>query len=209
MNNVKEVIAERENTHGDYLVNARITWEIKKAMESGSRWSDLHPAQKETLSMIAHKIHRIVNGDPMFHDHWLDIAGYSQLILDNWDRIKYSSSGAAQARLPGFFEPFAEPVAARADTSAPGAATPIAGASSEVSTAVSDGEQSAPSDYINDRTHQRQPIAATFMEFRSFEGLIIPTGSMAGCAWECIYKSQSPTDGRFHMLSNYHEEYGI
>ena len=32
--------------------------------------------------MIVHKIGRILNGDPEFHDSWHDIVGYAQLAAD-------------------------------------------------------------------------------------------------------------------------------
>jgi hypothetical protein len=43
---------------------------------------ELMPDQREALEMIAHKIARIVNGDPNYADSWLDIAGYAQLVAD-------------------------------------------------------------------------------------------------------------------------------
>jgi hypothetical protein len=38
--------------------------------------------QRETLDMIAHKIGRILAGDPNVEDHWKDIAGYATLSAD-------------------------------------------------------------------------------------------------------------------------------
>jgi len=32
--------------------------------------------------MIAHKIGRIINGDPDYDDSWVDIAGYAKLVSD-------------------------------------------------------------------------------------------------------------------------------
>jgi hypothetical protein len=32
--------------------------------------------------MIQHKIARILNGDPNYHDSWHDIGGYSKLVAD-------------------------------------------------------------------------------------------------------------------------------
>ena len=36
----------------------------------------------EALDMIFHKIGRIGNGDPFYDDSWIDICGYSQLVVD-------------------------------------------------------------------------------------------------------------------------------
>lgn len=46
------------------------------------RGCDLDPDQREALEMIAHKIARILNGDPNYADSWVDIAGYAKLIAD-------------------------------------------------------------------------------------------------------------------------------
>jgi hypothetical protein len=38
--------------------------------------------------MIAHKIGRIVNGDPRYADSWVDIAGYAKLVADRLEGDK-------------------------------------------------------------------------------------------------------------------------
>ena len=45
--------------------------------------------QREGLEMIAHKISRILNGDPNYDDSWVDIAGYAQLVVD---AIRYEAA---------------------------------------------------------------------------------------------------------------------
>ena len=37
--------------------------------------------------MIAHKIGRILNGDPNYADSWVDIAGYAQLVANELEGI--------------------------------------------------------------------------------------------------------------------------
>jgi len=44
--------------------------------------------QKEAVEMIAHKLGRIVNGDPHYDDSWVDIAGYAKLVSDRLQRGK-------------------------------------------------------------------------------------------------------------------------
>lgn len=44
--------------------------------------------QVEALEMIAHKIGRIINGDPNYADSWHDIAGYAKLVADRLDGIE-------------------------------------------------------------------------------------------------------------------------
>ena len=77
---VEEILAEREKTHGDFSIHAAITDAIKFHMHSSSKWSYLSPMQREALDMTAHKIGRILAGDPDHKDHWDDIAGYITLV---------------------------------------------------------------------------------------------------------------------------------
>jgi hypothetical protein len=69
----------RGKTHGDFAVHANITQSLKDVMRIMSGWNQLTDCQKESLEMIAHKIGRILAGDPNFADHWVDLAGYSEL----------------------------------------------------------------------------------------------------------------------------------
>jgi hypothetical protein len=52
-------------------------WEWRKA----EGWKRLSVGQREALEMIAHKIARILSGDPNHKDHWEDIAGYAELVV--------------------------------------------------------------------------------------------------------------------------------
>jgi hypothetical protein len=50
----------------------------------------MYADQREALDMIAHKIARIINGDPDYADSWVDIAGYATLVSE---RLKDDSTG--------------------------------------------------------------------------------------------------------------------
>lgn len=63
-----------------FATHARITQNIKLAMNDSPNWKDLEPDQREALEMVAHKIGRILNGDPNYVDSWLDIEGYVALV---------------------------------------------------------------------------------------------------------------------------------
>lgn len=76
---INDVLAQREKTHGNYANHAAITQAIKYEMRRQPSWSILPEYQQEALEMIAHKIGRILAGDPDFKDHWIDIAGYATL----------------------------------------------------------------------------------------------------------------------------------
>ena len=78
--NVEQTLAQRQSTYGDFKEHARITQNLKRAMADSPNWADLPDDMRETLEMIAHKIGRILNGDPNYVDSWHDIIGYTRLI---------------------------------------------------------------------------------------------------------------------------------
>lgn len=75
------LLAERELRYGKFSEHAALSQGLLEVMATG-RWDDLSLAQKEALEMVAHKIARILNGDPNYIDNWVDICGYSQLVVD-------------------------------------------------------------------------------------------------------------------------------
>lgn len=77
-----ELLAERGKTHGDFGDHALITQTLKRVMNSQPSWVELAYTQQEALEMIAHKIGRILAGNPNFRDHWDDIAGYARLVAE-------------------------------------------------------------------------------------------------------------------------------
>jgi hypothetical protein len=81
MNDVNTVLNERNNTHGDFDTQAMIAQDLKWTMRQGVNYHKLSSAQREAVDMIAHKLSRVVNGNCNFLDHWVDICGYSQLIV--------------------------------------------------------------------------------------------------------------------------------
>ena len=74
-----ELLNERNSTHGAFTSNARVAQAIKEALKLGDNVDNLSDVHKEALTMIAHKMARIVSGDCYFDDHWDDIAGYASL----------------------------------------------------------------------------------------------------------------------------------
>lgn len=79
----KDIIVERDKTHGDYDYQSKLSQEIKNVFKSSYLWNTLSYNQKESLEMIAVKISRILNGNPNFKDHWDDISGYAELISES------------------------------------------------------------------------------------------------------------------------------
>ncbi len=80
MSDEDNLLRERENTHGDWEKQGAHAQRIKAAFKDGGHWDALHPLQREALELIATKISRILNGNPSHADHWLDLAGYADLV---------------------------------------------------------------------------------------------------------------------------------
>lgn len=87
---IDATLKERGSRYGDFRGHAAISQLIKGAMMYHSnedyekntprKWDKLSDDKKEALEMIAHKIGRILNGDPEYKDNWHDICGYAKLI---------------------------------------------------------------------------------------------------------------------------------
>ena len=77
---IDAVLNERGSRYGEFEGHALITQELKNVMRSTANWSELTFAQREALEMVAHKIGRILNGDPNYKDSWTDIIGYTRLV---------------------------------------------------------------------------------------------------------------------------------
>ena len=75
-------LQERGKRYGPFTGHAELTQNLKADMKEAPGWMRLNDSQKEALEMIAHKIGRILNGDPNYDDSWRDIAGYAQLVVD-------------------------------------------------------------------------------------------------------------------------------
>jgi len=80
-NTTAAVLTERGTRYGPFPAHAVITQALKSVMNTQPGWKRLSSSQKESLEMVAHKIGRILNGDPNYDDSWVDIAGYAQLVV--------------------------------------------------------------------------------------------------------------------------------
>jgi len=80
MSDIDKTLAERGDRYGEFDEHARITQGIKDRMRDSKNWLMLPDDMKEALEMAAHKIGRILNGDPDYVDSWTDIIGYTRLV---------------------------------------------------------------------------------------------------------------------------------
>lgn len=84
------ILEQRGNRYGKFSGQAEISQRLKGVVREfeAKRGCDLDPDQRESLEMICHKIARIINGDPNYHDSWADIAGYAKLVADRLETGK-------------------------------------------------------------------------------------------------------------------------
>lgn len=77
-----ETIAQRQSTHGRFTDNSAVAQALKDVYRASNNWVLLPPYMREAFDMTAHKQGRILSGDFMFYDHWLDIGGYNARVLE-------------------------------------------------------------------------------------------------------------------------------
>lgn len=85
---IDTTLSDRGKRYGSFVGHAAITQNLKDVMASTPNWHGLDDDMKEALEMIGHKIGRILNGDPKYHDSWFDIAGYAKLVADRLETGK-------------------------------------------------------------------------------------------------------------------------
>ena len=84
---IEATLTERGKRYGAFKDHANLTQQLKATIFGFNPKLRLENDQKEALEMIAHKIGRIVNGDPNYADSWVDIAGYSKLVADRLEGV--------------------------------------------------------------------------------------------------------------------------
>lgn len=78
---INDILDQRQKTHGNFEKVARLDTELFSTFNTYHN-SNLSDEQYCAIKMILHKIARIGCGDPEFIDHWQDIIGYAQLIIN-------------------------------------------------------------------------------------------------------------------------------
>lgn len=84
-----DMLNERGSRYGKFVDHADVTQRLKHVMRTHDsvKYVGMEPDQIEALEMIAHKIGRILNGDPHYGDSWRDIEGYARLVADRLEGV--------------------------------------------------------------------------------------------------------------------------
>lgn len=77
-----EVITQRRGRYGPLIESGEVAMNLEDYLRSLPGWERLAYDQREALAMVMHKISRIMCGDPNYDDSWVDIAGYSQNVVN-------------------------------------------------------------------------------------------------------------------------------
>ena len=85
---IDELLKERGSVHGDFGKNSAGTQSLKSVMRHSPNWEDLPPFMKQALEVIQDKISRILCGDPLHKDHWVDISGYATLVVNGLEEFE-------------------------------------------------------------------------------------------------------------------------
>lgn len=78
---INGVVSERDSRHGGFDKVSRVSQDLKRVMVSSPNWCHLSDVHKEGLEMVVHKIARVLCGDENYEDNYVDISGYSSVIL--------------------------------------------------------------------------------------------------------------------------------
>ena len=94
MSDINTTLAERGKRYGAFSGHAVLTQSLKAVFASAPKYEQTTPIHREALDMIAHKIGRILNGDPNYADSWHDIAGYATLVEQELNAAAKMAEGA-------------------------------------------------------------------------------------------------------------------
>ena len=93
MSNIHDTLEDRGTKYGDWKNHAQISQDIQNdiikgwfSRGDGKDWDEIPAYMLESLTMIANKIGRIINGDHYYDDSWRDIAGYATLVVKELEK---------------------------------------------------------------------------------------------------------------------------
>jgi hypothetical protein len=83
----EKLVMERGTQHGDWKKQAAVAQCFKRLVRDSLNYQTgrLMDSQLEAVEMICVKLSRILTGNPWHKDHWLDIQGYAQLGMKDYD----------------------------------------------------------------------------------------------------------------------------
>lgn len=83
---LKEVLKDREKTHGDFEKGAEIFDQLMELVEANRK--KFTRSQRYGLTHIMGKLTRILGGNANEIDHWRDVAGYATLVAKSLEKAQ-------------------------------------------------------------------------------------------------------------------------
>jgi len=83
----REILKNRQRDYGNFKELSEISQGLKK-MSSPYIVKMNDDFKKEAISMILHKISRLLNGNHNKIDTWQDISGYAELVVNELKKTK-------------------------------------------------------------------------------------------------------------------------
>src|SRR6266403_5069658 len=77
-----DLLTDRHSTHGSFEDNAKISQGLKEWMRNSPGWRNITDVEREAMDMIALKFSRVLSGKSLEKQHWEDVVGYGQLVLN-------------------------------------------------------------------------------------------------------------------------------
>jgi len=78
------LLRDRNRTHGAFKDNAHISQAFKKIAQASPGWNKMSETQRECFDQCCLKWSRILSGKADERQHWEDLVGYPQLIVDEF-----------------------------------------------------------------------------------------------------------------------------
>ena len=112
---IREVLEQRGSVHGPFRDQATMAQNLKFVARMAN-WNALEPWKREAIDMVLHKLSRALIGNSDFEDHWVDIIGYTQLVLDEIKHAKESKETTVDSPAEGNGVPESSGTGGVADT---------------------------------------------------------------------------------------------
>ena len=81
---ITETLNDRESKYGDFGELARAIQAFKAVLRASPSWPIMTAVQREVMDMDIVKNCRIMYGNPMHMDNWIDKAGYATLAAEEF-----------------------------------------------------------------------------------------------------------------------------
>ena len=79
---IEKVLNERAARYGTFSDHADISQSLQEVLWDSPNWYKMPLDSRQALVVICDKMARMLNGDPEYEDNWIDLIGYSTLVLN-------------------------------------------------------------------------------------------------------------------------------